>query len=474
MLLATLFIFLLTHTLAHPIPPPSRDPITPTSPVLNAFVAVSDCIRDPTRVRSTWELIWNCVGTIFVCTYVAIHPNIPNKDATKWEKMWQRIKTCVYALLAPEAIIMLAMRQRFAAAKIAKRNQDHDWTVTHGFFVIMGGLMREGKNGFRVVTMDSDGNIRSGGKKEKGIILPAISEEEIQDKAKGDFLSKVVVVLQTSWFMIQCTARYAQGLVITELELATLAFATLNIITYFLWWSKPLNAEYPIYFNKDGSRSSGPVKTAKISTNRGLSDGNSSTWLGLGFFTRVIPQRIKEDMGEKLSVSVVWKWLIIKAFSLIVFPFLEMMGTDGSTKLHRTWVDPYYGGELPDTEWIPLVSLSSLVGILFGGIHLLGWNFEFSTEVERDLWRMASIIVTVQPAVIAASTILAWLDDRHPGLQILIWAFGEPIATLAGFIGPILYVPARLSLFFLPVYALRDPHPSTHQNIQWSDFIPHI
>ncbi|KAF8638229.1 hypothetical protein AX16_010536, partial [Volvariella volvacea WC 439] len=199
MLFGTLFVFLLSCTLAQPVSLPIENPVPPTSPVLNAFVAVSDCIRNPSKIRSTSELVWNCLGTVFVCTYVAIHPNMPDRCATKSERMWQKVRTCLYALLAPEAVIIMAMRQRFGALRIAKQYRELGWTITHGFFMIMGGLMREDGNGYKVVTIDENGEVQLGGKGEKkGIVFPTISLEEIMDKAKGDFLSKVVVVIQTS------------------------------------------------------------------------------------------------------------------------------------------------------------------------------------------------------------------------------------------------------------------------------------
>ena len=43
------------------------------------------------------------------------------------------------------------------------------------------------------------------------------------------------------WFIAQCLSRPAQGLIITEIELITLAIAALNGILYFLWWNKPLD-----------------------------------------------------------------------------------------------------------------------------------------------------------------------------------------------------------------------------------------
>lgn len=81
-------------------------------------------------------------------------------------------------------------------------------------------------------------------------ILPR--EEDIKDKGKGDGLSKGLVVGQTLWFIAQCLSRWQQGLVVTELELVTLAFAALNGAIYFLWWHKPLDVQraMPIIWNR--------------------------------------------------------------------------------------------------------------------------------------------------------------------------------------------------------------------------------
>ena len=72
------------------------------------------------------------------------------------------------------------------------------------------------------------------------------SEKDIHDKSKGDSFSKGFAVLQTTWFVSKCIARGVAGLVVTELELATLAFAVLNGILYFLWRNKPLEVFCPV------------------------------------------------------------------------------------------------------------------------------------------------------------------------------------------------------------------------------------
>jgi hypothetical protein len=78
------------------------------------------------------------------------------------------------------------------------------------------------------------------------IDFPKITKEEIEDHSGSDGLSKCLAIGQTAWFIVQCIARKKQGLVITELELVTLAFAALNALIYILWWDKPQNVECPV------------------------------------------------------------------------------------------------------------------------------------------------------------------------------------------------------------------------------------
>ena len=73
-----------------------------------------------------------------------------------------------------------------------------------------------------------------------------ITEDEITDRSKGDALSKIIFMLQSSWFIMQFIARRVQGLSFTQLELTTLALASLNGITFMLWWDKPLGAHIPV------------------------------------------------------------------------------------------------------------------------------------------------------------------------------------------------------------------------------------
>ena len=48
--------------------------------------------------------------------------------------------------------------------------------------------------------------------------VPSISVAQIQDRSKGDALSKLIAIVQTKWFVMQCVARSRQRLALTELE----------------------------------------------------------------------------------------------------------------------------------------------------------------------------------------------------------------------------------------------------------------
>ena len=72
------------------------------------------------------------------------------------------------------------------------------------------------------------------------------TEAEIKDKGKSDWLAKSLVLLQTSWFVMQCIARCIEHLPVTHLKIVTLAYAAMNFVMYIFWWDKPLNVNRPV------------------------------------------------------------------------------------------------------------------------------------------------------------------------------------------------------------------------------------
>ena len=71
--------------------------------------------------RTIWNIIWSCLVTIFGCTWVAVHPNIPNAEEKWFMAGLRRLKLMVMAVIAPEMVILWALRQWLAARKLAKK-----------------------------------------------------------------------------------------------------------------------------------------------------------------------------------------------------------------------------------------------------------------------------------------------------------------------------------------------------------------
>ena len=72
-------------------------------------------------MRSVLDIIWSCLATIFACTWVSIHPNIPHPDATEWQIRKHRATLMFWALIAPELIVLWAMRQWIGARDCVER-----------------------------------------------------------------------------------------------------------------------------------------------------------------------------------------------------------------------------------------------------------------------------------------------------------------------------------------------------------------
>jgi hypothetical protein len=115
--------------------------------------------------------------------------------------------------------------------------------MTHGHFVQMGGFtLMDGDVNKGVLTAEKFQELLTARK----IDLPTITEEEIEDRSKGDGLSATLTIVQTTWFIIQFFHRLEQRLAVTHIEWHTVAIAIVSGALHFYWWRKPLNVRFPI------------------------------------------------------------------------------------------------------------------------------------------------------------------------------------------------------------------------------------
>jgi len=177
---------------------------------------------------------------MFACTWITVHHNIPAPGDSEWAVLKRRLTIMGFFLLTPELVIWWAARQHFVVRYLMKKHEKNHtgWTRAHSFFLIMGGFtLHKGGRPVRVLEAKDLEELSAEGK----IKWPKMTKEEIANQSKGDYLSKTIVLFQTTWFIGKCIARGAYGLTVTELEVVTVTFASLTGVVYYLWWDKPLD-----------------------------------------------------------------------------------------------------------------------------------------------------------------------------------------------------------------------------------------
>ena len=313
--------------------------------------------------------------------------------------------------------------------------------MTHGFFIIMGGFhlfersSKETGNDNRGIPQEDDKPLhplqasdllRFDGYSE--FFMP--TEAEIKDKGKSDWLAKALVLLQTSWFVMQCIARAIEHLPVTHLEIVTLAYAAMNFVIYVFWWNKPLNVNRPVrVFRKSEPGETQPQVPEPISEAREL------TW---------------EVIRNGLEAT----------FFFIIGSQDEDFDLSREDRVPRFWANTSATGD--EAAIADAIMLG--VGVCFGAIHCIAWDFSFPTHAELVMWRISSVAITAVPIYIFLGFILAaWADSSNYTPEAILIL---PPVTL--------YILARAVTLVLAFTSLKDLAPGAYEIVHWTTFIPHI
>ncbi|KAJ7496503.1 hypothetical protein FB451DRAFT_1207927 [Mycena latifolia] len=383
--------------------------------------------------RQLFDIICGCLATIFASTWISVHLNVPSPGHSWLRLTFKRLGMMVVAAVAPEVIVYFAARQWFVAREFSK---EYGVSKTHGFFFSMGGFVsRVGNHPITTIHQLQDPLFGA----EYLAAIRTTDVEDIMDKSKGDAFSKGIAFLQALWFIIQCIARAVQRLPVTQLEIATLAFAVVNVFTWLLWWNKPLDVTRPILI--------GPTEE----------------------------QFAEKYLGSTYSVSTrTLAPVHTQAFnSLLVGPVsgdYPAYNPNDATAVPTFWSssDPN-----PYAMWI-----EAGVGMVFGAIHCTSWNVNFPSSQEQSLWRWGSALIATLPAMIGCSILTdttlehlfsdSW-NDRS-AVRFMEALLSGPFVA----IGLPMYIICRVMLLILPLITLRGLPPTSFLDIDWTAFIPHF
>ncbi|KAF9525632.1 hypothetical protein CPB83DRAFT_771742, partial [Crepidotus variabilis] len=302
------------------------------------------------------------------------------------------------------------------------------WTMTHSFFLIMGGL-KICKCGKETEVLSST-TVHKLSKAELRRIVEAVTVDDIEDKSKSDFISKSLTVFQSTWFIIQCVARGIQHLPMTEMELLAVALASLNGLMYLFWWNKPLDAQTPILVHL-GLKPC-PSRQSTLSLTEATVDNGT-------FLHSSLLVRLKSRISIQSERSSINK--------------LQLFDTSLSRRKAYT-----------------MYILLGIIGSIFGGVHLIAWGFTFRDHSTWLLWQMSAITITVCPLIFAASVCYfmiydtVYLSYHAVWFMVLFWVLFA------------LYPSARVILFgeAFVLLVLKQLNPAVYADVDWAGFIPHF
>ncbi|CRL23185.1 unnamed protein product [Penicillium camemberti] len=372
--------------------------------------------------RGTWDIILSCGTTIFACTWSVQHLNVPAANDGTWKKIFRSCQWMTITILFPEFIMAHAFFELLMAVeattlieetrKVAvtypslirklfvrrhtqrndseqgKQYKGPEWTLTHSYFANMGGLYFQHKDEideqqstqFPLTAFQYAAEFDF-------YASPEIYEDDIKDKGKQDYFAKVIAILQICWLIFSLITRKIRGLPFSQFETLTLGLAVCGIAVYMSYWYKPRGVGRPIKVAKrEGSEVPHFVRTY------------DSFW-------------------DVLSNS------------------REKKGSEP--------VDRIKNDNIPlakSDKWHTTIIVLAVLSAVFGCIHIIAWNFEFPSDVEKLLWRIATIMSIVVPGLGLITILLAQftVEDGDPRefmgncldvLREFSWFYHDTVAT---------------------------------------------
>ena len=444
------------------------------------------------NTRGTIDIIWSCVFLVFLSTWTTLHNNVPPLKKGPWWRLRNKALLMAVGLLAPEYIATVAFTELRTALTVQSHMKDlgyKQWTLAQSYFVAMGGYMLQCGGDYKPISAENfikwqrSGIIRVLRSTETDysdpksqlvddavmepksipelvrapqltshdtiVELPWISKEEITSRGKADVFLKGIACAQIGWLLVQYVARRVQSLATSSLEALTVAYVVCALFSYCAWWKKPYDLESPT-------------------------------------IVAVPPEHEVSSLLEGKPLSI-------------------PMNDDPDLPL------------LHDVLWTFILPCTAAV-LSFSVLHFLAWNGHFETLTEEWLWRASSIMFVWFHVIFLG---FAAYMEKSMGISPTaaniammgncaelkaIWflfhgakfvTFGDRNATLNRIDvglrskclpeytpkGPLVvffvthtffYFAGRLYVLIEAFASLRDAPPSLYENVDWTDFIPHV
>ena len=428
----------------------------------------------PDNRRSTWALVETCILTLILCSWTAIHLDIPperRRDSiSRW--MWKRLKWSIVGILAPEYLLWMASTEYWESRQIC---------------------LELGKEESEKVDTEMAGG---------GVILDtnrsptAQSLPESNDTASSPVNSSGNLETHSSNYQVHSpndnglTHAYGGSIRITRFEdlpkrpndekttTATITPDTPNTLTYererergfyiemggyelvptddepelpegfcgrvtsrgaiALYRSKQL-PHVPLELIKDQSKTDILAKFVVCL---------QASWMVIQCFARVaqaLPLTLLEinTMMHVMCALIMFLLWFRKPHDLIIptqipvnteklqqlkaivkYSHPQLLSESGASSCGLKLTEPSNDkassvdlGSCRTSQYYNAVLYGGILGLfistIYGGVHLAVWNGHFPTHLERVLWRISGLIILGMPFFLATFLSLIWRIQKH-------------------------------------------------------------
>ena len=415
---------------------------------------------DESTGRGTLGLIITCLFTIFLCTWVVIHPRVSKQPMLR---RLHKVALSIKAIIAPEFIAVEGLQEWSQAQRMVKEcaaSTREGFRLVHAFYIGMLALRYKTPRGDRVIWPNQYTWLLQEGLVDWNDHASwGLSEEIIHDKSNADGTAKFLALGQVSWFAAQSIMRRAHLLPLSQLEAMTLSYIPLFAVTYLFWWIKPKDILTPSIVSLPAMSEEQMGMFESMAVSRAFDDehtGNQDSFWSIWYLT----PRVFEIEEEQKALEEGQKRDEERAEHGHMPLKLRRANNleDAMTAERKEIVVANWDPELYHSKF--LWPMTCLFGASFGALHLISWNTDFPTLMEQWLWRAAALASIV--------SILIFMQFKK-----VVVRWGGPL-TLISLMSPIIYFLSRVVMMGGVIAAFRAQSPAIYDTYVVSTYWVHI
>ncbi|KAL8751691.1 MAG: hypothetical protein Q9184_005990 [Pyrenodesmia sp. 2 TL-2023] len=415
---------------------------------------------DESPGRGTLSLIVTCLFTIFLCTWVVIHPRVGKRPLLR---VLHKVALFLKTLIAPESIAVEGLQEWSQARRMVKdcaNLTDNGLKLVHAFYIGMLALRYRTPRGARVIWPNQytwllqqrlvywDNHEQWG-----------LSKENIRDKSNADSTAKLLALVQVSWFAAQSIMRHAHKLPLAPLESMILSYIPLFAITYLFWWVKPKDVLSPSVVDLPSMYEKQRVLFESMAVSTIFDDEDTEKQNSFWSVWYLTPRVFEKEAADKALLDTQQK--LLEADEKGPIQRVERapnLNARISSNTSKETVVAHWDPDIYRSKF--LWPMSCIFGASFGALYLISWDTRFPTPSESWLWRAAAL-----------ASIVSMLVFMQFEKVVLRW---NGLITVISLVSPLVYLVSRVVMIGGVIAAFRASDPAIYESYVVSTYWIHL